>query len=1008
MFCTRRSRLLIIVSLWFSSVALAHGTVAQTPDEIALRAIVEHLFVAYAKEDLQGFMSRWSAKSPELDSRRKMLQEFFAGHEQIEISSVQVRKLTVEGEKATARVEVDVSGVETKTGQRATGLGKMNRAIGFVKERGEWKVWRDVAAEEDLAAALVAAKTDAERNSLLATEKDLVTPVLFRALNRQGRRLAMLGDNPEALNTYNLALQVAEQIHDDAGIAAIRNNIGLVYLSIDDYDSALTHLKESLRLHKAQDNKRLIAQTMNSIGTAYRHQGDYRSALEHFETSLRLHEELGDKAGIALGYNHLGGLSLAQGNYALALDFQHKALKLSEESGNKIGIADSLHEIGSIHLSQGNFSEALTYLQKNLELLEALKHRAGLSYLTGNIGLVHYRQGNYTAALEYFHKTLELSESVGHKRGIALTLYNLARVHFALGDYTQSLKYSERAASLSREMPDPDALWRARSMSGKAHRALNQPGPAQLAFDEAIGIIEGLRSRVAGGEETQQRFLEDRVSSYHSMVDLLASQNKPVEALAYAERAKGRVLLDVLRSGRVNITKAMTQQEQNKERKLSINLSLLNSQVSRESQRPQPDPTRLEDLKTRQQKARLEHEAFQLVLYAAHPELKTQRGEVKTLTLEEADRLLPDARSALLEYVVTEDHAYLFALTKTDHVNPGAVNLKMYTLAIKGRELADQIEGIRQQLAKRDLRFRESAKRLYDLLLKAARTQLHGKSRLVIVPDGVLWELPFQALVSAEDRYLLEDHSISYAPSLTVLREMIRLHQNGTSKGKDPQSLLAFGNPALGEQTGRAKLALRYEKLDPLPEAEREAKVLGQLYGAVRSKVYVGTEAREEVLKKEAGKFPVVHLATHGILNDVSPMYSHLLLAQTAGSPNDDGLLEAWEIMKLDLNADLVVLSACETGRGKVGAGEGMIGLAWALFVAGTPTSVVSQWKVDSKSTTELMIDFHRNLRAGMQTPGVKMRKAKALREAALKLLRTNEYRHPFYWAGFVLIGDAD
>jgi len=1005
MFCTRRSRWwLIIVSLWFCSNALALGSVGQTTDEAVLRAIVEQLFVAYAKEDSQGFMALWSAKSPEFASRQKMLQEFFAAHEQIEIKNVQVQKLSVEGERANARVEMDMSAVEAKTNRPATALGKMTRSVSFVKEHGEWKVWREVAAEEDLAAALLAAKTDDERNRLLAAEKDLITPVLWRALNRQGRRLAMLGDNPEALNTYSLALRVAEQIHDDEGIAAIRNNIGLVYLSIDDYDSALTNLQESLRLHKAQGNQLLMAQTINAIGTAHRHQGDYRSALEHFETGLRLHEELGNKAGIALGYNHLGGISLAQGNYALALELQHKALKLSEESGNKIGIADSLHEIGSIHLSQRNFSEALAYFQKNLELLETLKHRAGLAYLTGNIGLVHYQQGNYTAALEYFHKTLELSESVGHRRGIALTLYNLARVHFALGDYAQSLKYSERAASLAREMPDPDVLWRARTVAGKAHRALNQQDPARLAFDEAIGIIEGLRSRVAGGEEAQQRFLEDKVSSYHSMIDLLAAQNKSVEAFAYSERAKGRVLLDVLRSGRVNIDKAMTAQEQNKERKLSIDLSLLNSQVSRESQRPQPDPIRLEDLKTRQQRARLDHEAFQLALYAAHPELKTQRGEVKTVTIEEAARLLPDDGSALLQYVVTEDQPYLFALTKEDN---GAPNLKMYTLAIKRKELSQHVERVRQQLAERDLRYRESARSLYDLLLRPARTQLHGKSGLVIVPDGVLWELPFQALVSAEDRYLLEDHSISYAPSLTVLREMVRLRKNGTPKAKD-SSLLAFGNPALERQTKRVTLAQREEKLDPLPEAEREARVLGQLYGAVRSKVYVGAEAREEVLKKEAGKFPVVHLATHGTLNDVNPMYSHLLLAQTAGSSNEDGLLEAWEIMKLDLNADLVVLSACETGRGRVGAGEGMIGLTWALFVAGTPTSVVSQWKVDSKSTTQLMIDFHRNLRAGLQTQPVKMRKAKALREAALKLLRTNEYRHPFYWAGFVLIGDAD
>src|SRR5262249_2270610 len=139
--------------------------------------------------------------------------------------------------------------------------------------------------------------------------------------------------------------------------------------------------------------------------------------------------------------------------------------------------------------------------------------------------------------------------------------------------------------------------------------------------------------------------------------------------------------------------------------------------------------------------------------------------------------------------------------------------------------------------------------------------------------------------------------------------------------------------------------------------------------------------------------------------NNSSPMYSHVLLAQSDGDKNEDGLLEAWEIMKLDLRADLAVLSACETARGRVGAGEGMIGLTWALFVAGCPAKVASQWKVDSASTTELMLEFHRHLKSQMANPGSQVSAARALREVALKLQRTGKYRHPFYWAGFVVAG---
>src|SRR5262249_16030129 len=160
----------------------------------------------------------------------------------------------------------------------------------------------------------------------------------------------------------------------------------------------------------------------------------------------------------------------------------------------------------------------------------------------------------------------------------------------------------------------------------------------------------------------------------------------------------------------------------------------------------------------------------------------------------------------------------------------------------------------------------------------------------------------------------------------------------------------------------RATLTARDEKLFPLPEAEAEVKGLGRLYGAARSKIYVGAEAREDRVKNEAGDFRVLHFATHGVLNDAAPMYSHLALAR--GDKNEDGLLEAWELMRMDLRADLVVLSACETARGRFGAGEGVIGLSWALFIAGAPSTVVSQWKVESASTRELMLGFHQRLRA--------------------------------------------
>jgi CHAT domain-containing protein len=193
-------------------------------------------------------------------------------------------------------------------------------------------------------------------------------------------------------------------------------------------------------------------------------------------------------------------------------------------------------------------------------------------------------------------------------------------------------------------------------------------------------------------------------------------------------------------------------------------------------------------------------------------------------------------------------------------------------------------------------------------------------------------------------------------------------------------------------------------------------KSLREIYGAQRSRVYIGAEAREQNLKSEISNYRVLHFATHGILDGANPMYSHIVLSGGDGA-TEDGLLEAWEIMKLNLKADIAVLSACETARGRIGAGEGVIGMSWAFFVAGCPTTVVSQWQVDSASTTELMVQFHKNLQSGSRSlpytagrsdsPTSRMSKAEALRQAMLTLLTDNRFKSPYYWAGFVVVGDG-
>lgn len=1047
-------------------------------EEAGLTRLAQDFYAAYAKKDLDGFAGLWSAKAPDFTERKKAMQDLFAAHDSIEVKNLTINKMMVDREKASVRVAVEISALEAKTGKPAADFGKMKRALHFVREDKAWKVWREASAEEDLAAALVEAATEDKRAALLATEKELVTAGLWRALIAQGDDVRLQGDYARALSVYALAQTIAEQIGDKSGIARALNGTGVVYQlqsnysraleyhqkslwlaeAVGDkagiaaslanfglinkeqgnYDLALEYFQKSLKLREEVDKTRVpemllnianvyyaqgdydlalrnyrkaltqfeaagdkwkSAVALNNLGVVYQDRGNYALALQHLQKGLALREAVGHKEGIAGALGNIGNTHFYQGNYGLALEYYRRSLKLNEELGNKADVARQMHNIGGVHSAQGKYKLALEDYQKSRTQREALGDKAGVAQTLNEIGNAYRLQSNWDQALKFYRESLASHEALNEKSGTAEALLNIGLVQHAQGNYSEALETTLRAADIARHIGARETLWAALTTRGRTYCALHRPAEARHTFEEAIAIIEELRTEVAGGEQEQERYFEKKISPYHAMVELLISQNEPGEALSYAERAKARVLLQVLQAGRVRITKAMTAQEQEQERRLQGDLVSLNTQINGEKQREKPDVVRLSGLNVRLEKARLDYEGFTAGLYTAHPELKLQRGETQPLGLQEIGALLPDAKSAVLEYVIAEDKTYLFVLTKGDGASPGAVNLQTYTLAIKKKDLVDRAEAFRKQLSGRDLSFHESARGLYDLLLGPARAQLEGKETLIIVPDGALWELPFQALQSAKDRHLLDDHAVSYVPSLSVLREMVGLRRKQFNNS--PATLLAIGNPALGKETlERVELVHRDEKLEPLPEAEGEVKALAQLYGAEHSTVYVGAEAREDRVKAEAGKFKVLHLATHGILNDASPMYSQLVMAQGVEGTSEDGLLEAWELMNLDLTADLVVLSACETGRGRVGAGEGMIGLTWALFVAGSPTTVVSQWKVESGSTTELMVEFHRQLRA---TSGIGA--AEALRQAALKQMHSDKYWHPFYWASFVVIG---
>ncbi|HEY0762642.1 MAG TPA: CHAT domain-containing tetratricopeptide repeat protein [Pyrinomonadaceae bacterium] len=1005
-----RATLAVIVNLSLITAAFAQSNsltlnpMRTSPaEEESVRALTAEYGRALVTGDLEAVRKFWNPQSPNLPTQLRLYKKVFS-QARLEFIGPEVTQLQITGDKAVSHLTVDERRLDKKTGAILLTFDPFHgacRSFEWTKTDAGWRIEREVLVQDELAVRLEATRSDKERDEILEKEKRFVNNTLIGALGTRALRHQTRAEYDTALRYANLERAVAERLGDPVGVAAAWLNIGVVKHSDEEHEAALEAASKALALYESLGMKRGMALALENLSNSYRALGNLRRAFECAQKSLRLSEEGNHRRGIMVALNELAIIYGEQNNTEQALAHQERALVLAQELGDTLMIATVRHDVALQYKKMGDLQHALEIYQQLLKQTESFGDAGGAAMVRDQIGRIYAEQGSYDEALRYHREALAGLEAAGMKHALVISLNNICAVYLREQNYTEALSAAQRAVSVARDRGRRVDLFVALTNLGYSQFGLNNLADARQTFGEAVSIIEDLRVQAAGGVEERQRYFEGGMQAHHGLLSVLVKQNQPVDAFRLAEQAKARALLDLLQQGRIKVQKTMTVKELEEEQRLTSQLTHLNKLLARVTQSDKPEPARIAEVETQIDKARLNYEAFQNALYAVHPELRTQRGEAPIINTQELAELLPDASSALLEYVVTNENTYLFAITRpSERADP---QIQVYTLPIKRTELAKQIESFRQQLATRDLGFRNSAVKLYDLFLKPAQAQLRGKTNVVIAPDSSLWDLPFQALVNGAGRFVIEDASIAYAPSLTVLREMTKRRMNLTAN-RAPATLLALGNPVLaGEPAARTGSALRSGNLDPLPESGAEVKALAKLYGAGRSKVYVGAEAREDRVKNEAGAAGILHFSTHGTLNNAAPMYSYLSLAEVG--PNDDGLLEAWELMRLDLKAELAVLSACETARGRIGAGEGVIGFSWAMFIAGVPSTVVSQWKVESASTRDLMVNFHRSLITPAKPAGTT--KAEALRQAALKLMRNPETSHPFYWAGFVLVGDG-
>lgn len=842
-----------------------------------------------------------------------------------------------------------------------------------------------------------------------------------RALHRLGILDRISGDYARAEERWTRALEIFRAANDPSMEARMLTNLATVRSSVGDYEAAGEQYEAALAIYRSLNDALGMSTVLNNLAIDHRLQARYPAALKLLQESLELSRSIDDQEGIAYALGNMGNVLTFQGRFVDALQAYHESLAINERLGNVEATAFTLLGLGESYRTLGQTDQALEHFRKAHARAEKIGAKEVMAIALHNVAQVRLQEGDAARALVEYEKSLALDKEIGNRDGYSITLHNMGRAYAKLretakakrafeesyaigaelknrdtmfvnlvyqaelargaGDWAAELDFAQRGNAIALETGLPEQIWQSQTALGRAYRSANRLDDAERELERAVAVVEELRRGIPGEELAAQAF-ETMILPYRELVAVLIAQGEHGRAFEAAERAKGRALLDVLRHGRPDRSRVLTAAEREREAELAAEVARRSREYREALLSGAPDP----EVAAQRRAARLAYDAFLDTLYARHPQLRIERGDIAPIRASDA-AALRGAADVLLEFVVTEEKTYLFSI---------ADELRVHAIDVREEDLARDVRRFRELLAGRQVSYSVDARKLHDRLLGPAARQLRGAKTIGIVPDGPLWELPFQALQPGDGVFVLDRHAVFYAPSLTVLREM-RVPPPRTGKPR----LLALGNPVIPNETRRrVRNAYRDVSLAPLPQTETEIRRIAALYGADNSSVHMRESAREEVVKATAGTFDVLHFATHGVLDDRNALDSRLLFSPP-GSPSEDGLLEAREIMHLDLNAELAVLSACETARGRVGAGEGLIGLSWALFVAGVPSSVVSQWKVDSASTTELMIELHRALRAnGVST-------AEALRRAALSVRRKPAYRHPFYWAPFVAVGRA-
>ena len=771
------------------------------------------------------------------------------------------------------------------------------------------------------------------------------------ALGNLGITYFSLGDYHRAIDFHERSLAIARELGDRGSEGNALGNLGIAYESLGDYRQAIDFHERSLAIAREIDDRGGEGRALGHLGLAYESLGDYRQAIDFHEQRLAIAREMGDFGGEGAALSGLGNASFSLGDYRQAVDFYERSLAILREIGDRGGEGIVLGNLGVAYDSLGDYRQAIDFQEQSLAIAREIGDRGGEGAALGNLGIAYRSLGDYRQAIDFQEQSLAIAREIGDRGGEGIALGGLGLAYESLGDYRQAIDFQEQSLAIAREIGDRGGEGIALNNLGVAYLNTEQYALAETALAQALDVWDALRDSDLPDADKISLFETQRVS-FLLLQRALVAQDKVGPALEVAERGRGRAFAE-----------------------------LLSQRLSSEEVALDADPPQLGDIK-----ALAQEQQTTLITYS-----------VIRFDDEEDDGVLHI-------WVVSPTGDLTFRRQPLDGVDLASlVTTARQSLGVRGDRLATAIvELTPETLARQQAETEANLRQLYDVLIAPIADLLPADPTqpVVFMPQDELFLVPFAALKAPDGQYLIENHTILMSPSIQVFglaTEAKARANGGASATRNP---LIVGNPTMPSVTFLNEGgSFQDVRLDPLPGAQREAEAIS---GFLQTPALLGSEATKTAVQQRMAEADVIHLATHGLLEYGDPRQTGTrdlpgAIALAPGGGND-GLLTAAEILQMDLRADLAVLSACDTGRGRI-TGDGVIGLSRAFVAAGVPSIIVSLWAVDDQATADLMVAFYDH----WQQSGDK---AQALRQAMLTTMENHP--DPRLWSAFTLIGSPN